>query len=62
MEELDYLNKVLSQNISLQNDYISILVDFTLCVVMSFILRNFYVRRSFSLSLLILAICVAKFK
>jgi len=50
MEELDYLNKVLSQNISSQNDYISILVDFTLCVVMSFILRNFYVRRSFSLT------------
>ena len=50
MEELDYLNKVLSQNISSQNDYVSILVDFTLCVVMSFILRNFYVRRSFSLT------------
>ena len=50
MEELDYLNKVLSQNISSQNDYISIMVDFILCVVMSFILRNFYVRRSFSLT------------
>jgi hypothetical protein len=50
MEELDYLNKVLSQNIGSQNDYISIMVDFILCVVMSFILRNFYVRRSFSLT------------
>ena len=50
MEELDYLNKVLSQNISSQNDYISIMVDFILCVVMSFILRNFYIRRSFSLT------------
>ena len=50
MEELDYLNKVLSQNISSQNDYISIMIDFILCVVMSFILRNFYIRRSFSLT------------
>ena len=50
MEELDSLNKGLSQNISWQNDYISIMVDFILCVVMSFILRNFYIRRSFSLT------------
>ena len=50
MEELDYFNKFLSQNINSQNDYISIMVDFILCVVMSFILRNFYVRRSFSLT------------
>jgi len=50
MEELDYLSNVLSQNISSQNDYISIMVDFILCVVMSFVLRNFYVRRSFSLT------------
>ena len=50
MEELDYFNKFLSQNINSQNDYISIMVDFILCVVMSFILRNFYIRRSFSLT------------
>ena len=50
MEELDYLSNILSRNLSPQNDYISIMVDFILCVLMSFILRNFYIRRSFSLT------------
>jgi hypothetical protein len=50
MEELEYLSKVLSQNISTQNDYVSVMIDFVLCVLMSFILRNFYIRRSFSLT------------
>jgi len=50
MEDWNYLNTVLSQNIITQSDYVSTMVNFILCVVMSFILRNFYIRRSFSLT------------
>ena len=50
MEELDYLNKILSPNINTQSDYLAIMVNFILCIVMSFILRSFYVKRSFSLT------------
>ena len=42
--EQDYINAVT------QNDYIAVLINFILCVVMSFILRTFYVKRSFSLT------------
>ena len=50
MEELDYLNKILSPNISTSTDYLAIMVNFILCIVMSFILRSFYIKRSFSLT------------
>tara|TARA_B110000008_G_scaffold100403_1_gene103113 strand:- start:3370 stop:4053 length:684 start_codon:yes stop_codon:yes gene_type:complete len=50
MEELDLFTRVLSQNNATQNDYIAVLINFILCVVMSFILRTFYVKRSFSLT------------
>ena len=50
MEDWNYLNTVLSQNIITQSDYVSTMVNFILCIVMSFILRSFYVRRSFSLT------------
>ena len=49
MKEVGYLNEFFSQSISSQSDYVNILVNFILCVVMSFILRSFYVKRSFSL-------------
>jgi hypothetical protein len=50
MEELDYLNKILSPNISTQSDFLAVMVNFILCILMSFILRSFYVKRSFSLT------------
>ena len=50
MEELDYLNKILSPNISTQSDFLAVMVNFILCIAMSFILRSFYIKRSFSLT------------
>jgi hypothetical protein len=50
MDEGNYLNALFSQNIIIQMDYISVLVNFVLCVLMSFILRSFYIKRSFSLT------------
>jgi hypothetical protein len=50
MENGNYLNTLFSQSIITQTDYISTMVNFILCVLMSFILRSFYIRRSFSLT------------
>jgi len=50
MEELNYLEKILSPNISASTDYLTVMVNFLLCIIMSFILRSFYVKRSFSLT------------
>ena len=50
MEAGNYLNTILSQNSIPQTDYIVTIFNFILCVVMSFILRSFYIRRSFSLT------------
>jgi len=50
MEGGNYLNEIFSQNAIPQTDYIITIVNFILCVVMSFILRIFYIRRSFSLT------------
>ena len=50
MNEQEFLTKILSQDISSGNDYLMILFNFILCILMSFILRSFYVKRSFSLT------------
>ena len=50
MEGGNYINEIFSQNAIPQTDYIITIVNFILCVVMSFILRSFYIRRSFSLT------------
>ena len=50
MEGGNYLNTIISQNAIPQTDYIITIVNFILCVLMSFILRSFYIRRSFSLT------------
>jgi len=50
LEAGNYLNTILSQNSIPQTDYIVTIFNFILCVVMSFILRSFYIRRSFSLT------------
>jgi len=50
MENWSSINTLLSENIVSQSDYLVIIVNFILCVVMSFLLRSFYIKRSFSLT------------
>ena len=50
MGDTNYINTFFSQNVVTQSDYLSVMINFVLCVVMSFILRSFYIKRSFSLT------------
>jgi len=50
MEDLDFFTNLVLDNNSTQNDYLSVLFDFILCVAMSFLLRSFYIKKSFSLT------------
>ena len=49
MNELINLNELISPNMT-QVDLMPTLFSFFMCVLMSFIVRDFYIRRSFSLT------------
>jgi hypothetical protein len=49
MEQLDFLKSLAPQSTN-QLDVIPTLFSFVMCIAMSFVLREFYVRRSFSLT------------
>jgi hypothetical protein len=50
MNEQSFLDMLSTQDISSGNDFLVILFNFGLCVLMSFILKSFYIEKSFSLT------------
>jgi hypothetical protein len=50
MNEQSFLDMLSTQDISSGNDFLVILFNFGLCVLMSFILKSFYIKKSFSLT------------
>ena len=51
MEEKSVFSEdMLSSLAFAQDDYLTIFINFSLCIIMSFIVKTFYIRRSFSLT------------
>ena len=51
MEENSIFSEdMLSSMTFAQDDYLTIFINFSLCIIMSFIVKTFYIRRSFSLT------------
>jgi len=50
MESFEPLNQLIYTNINTQSDIYSIAINLFLCILMSFILRSFYIKYSFSLT------------
>ena len=51
MEEISIFSEdMLSSMTFAQDDYLTIFINFSLCIIMSFIVKTFYIRRSFSLT------------
>ena len=49
-EKTNILSDALLSSNFIQDDYITILINFAFCIAMSFILKSFYIKRSFSLT------------